>query len=400
MPSIFDSKNFNGEVFKAYVDREPNLNRNELIKSKAIKSRQDIAGSFGDQVGGHYAVIPMFAKIKKGTQNYNGSTDITAQGSTTYTQGRIVVGRADSWVEKDFSYDITGGVDFLQQIASQVAEYWDEVDQATLLSVLKGIFSMTGAENLKFVNGHTYDITKKNGNATVGGTVMPLNVFNATTLNNAMQQALGDNKAKFTLAIMHSAVATNLENLKLLAYMTYTDAQGIERQLSIATLNGRMVLIDDTMPTQEVAATYELTKDTELAAGKTYYTKSGSNYSVVASPQVGNIATYYEQTDVAYTAYTTYVLGDGAIEYTDCGVKVPYETDRDPAKNGGQDTLFSRQRKIFSPYGISYTNSTKISPDDADLENGANWSLANSNEDTKEYFPHKAIPIARVISRG
>ena len=187
--SLFDSKNFNGEVFKAYVDREPNLNRNELIKSKAIKSRQDIAGSFGDQVGGHYAVIPMFAKIKKGTQNYNGSTDITAQGSTTYTQGRIVVGRADSWVEKDFSYDITGGVDFLQQIASQVAEYWDEVDQATLLSVLKGIFSMTGTENLKFVNGHTYDITAKSGNATVGGTVMPLNVFNATTLNNEIGRA-------------------------------------------------------------------------------------------------------------------------------------------------------------------------------------------------------------------
>lgn len=351
--SLFDSKNFNGEVFKAYVDKTPNLNRNELLKSKAIKQRQDIAGTFKDQVGSNYAVVPIFGRIGGDALNYNGSTDITATNMKTYTQGRITVGRAKAWVENDFSYDITGGVDFLQQAASQVGEYWDDIDQSTILSVLKGIFSMTGAENLKFVNGHTLDISAE---ATA-------NMFGATTLNNAMQKALGDNKAKFTLAIMHSVVATNLENLKLLEYMKYTDANGIERQLGLATLNGRTVLIDDNMPTEEVA-------ETSLGAGD------------------------------GYTKYTTYVLGDGAIEYTDCGAKVPYETDRNPSKNGGQDTLYSRQRKIFSPYGISWTDATIISPTDAQLETGSKWSLANSNESSKEYFPHKAIPIARVITRG
>lgn len=357
MPKIFDSKNFNGEVFGAYVDRAPNLNRNELIKSKAIKQRQDIAGTFQEQVGGNYAVIPIHAKLTGNKKNYDGATDITANKTKTYTQGRIVVGRADAWVETDFAYDITGGVDFLEQAASQVGEYWDEVDQATLLSVLKGIFSMTGAKNLEFVNGHTLDITDK--------TKYPAELdrkFNGTTLNNAMQKALGDNKAKFTLSIMHSSVATNLENLKLLDYMKYTDGNGIERMLGLATLNGRIVLIDDSMPTEAV-------------------TTAGDEH----------------------TKYTTYVLGDGAIEYTDCGAKVPYETDRDPAKNGGQDTLYGRQRKIFSPVGISFTNSGLLSPTDAQLETGANWSLANSNdtEDAKkEYFPHKAIPIARVITRG
>ena len=351
--SLFDSKNFNGEVFKAYVDKTPNLNRNELLKSKVIKQRQDIAGTFKDQVGSNYAVVPIFGRIGGDALNYNGSTDITATNMKTYTQGRITVGRAKAWVENDFSYDITGGVDFLQQAASQVGEYWDDIDQSTILSVLKGIFSMTGAENLKFVNGHTLDISAE---ATA-------NMFGATTLNNAMQKALGDNKAKFTLAIMHSVVATNLENLKLLEYMKYTDANGIERQLALATLNGRMVLIDDNMPTEEVADSVEGAGD-------------------------------------GYTKYTTYVLGDGAIEYTDCGAKVPYETDRNPAKNGGQDTLYSRQRKIFSPYGISWTDATIISPTDAQLETGSKWSLANSNESSKEYFPHKAIPIARVITRG
>lgn len=349
---LFDSKNFNSEVFQAYVDKTPNLNRNELIKSRAIKQRQDLAGTFKDQVGGNFAVIPITGRIGGTPLNYNGSTDITSKTIKTYTQGRIVVGRADSWVENDFNYDITGGVDFLAQVAQQLGEYWDGVDQNTILSTLKGIFSMTGTENLKFVNGHTYDIS---ANADSTG------VFSATTLNSAMQYAIGDNKAKFTLAIMHSAVSTNLENLKLLNYLKYTDKEGVQRDLALGSINGRAVLVDDNMPVEQVAAS-------------------------------GN--------DAAYTKYTTYVLGDGAIEYTNCGVKVPYEVSRNPAKNGGQDLLFGRQRKIFSPYGISWTDSTIISPTDAQLETGSKWSLANSNETTKEYFPHKAIPIARIISRG
>ncbi len=349
---LFDAKNFNGEVFKAYVDKTPNLNKNELLKSKAIKQRQDIADTFKDQVGSNYAVVPIFGRIGGSALNYNGSTDITATNMKTFTQGRVVVGRAKAWVENDFSYDVTGGVDFLQQAATQIGEYWDDVDQSTLLSVLKGIFAMSGTENLKFVNGHTLDITADTNS-----------VFGATTLNNAMQKSLGDNKAKFSLAIMHSAVATNLENLQLLEYMKYTDVNGIQRSLASATLNGRTVLIDDSMPTEDVP---------ESAAG------AGDGY----------------------TKYTTYVLGEGAIEYTDCGAKVPYEADRNPAKNGGQDTLYSRQRKIFSPIGISYTDSAVISPTEAQLETGSKWSLANSNESTKEYYPHKAIPIARIITRG
>lgn len=351
---IFDGKNFNSNVFMKYVDMVPNLNRNELIKSGALKPRQDIAAACSEQTGSNYITTPLFGRIGKGTQNYDGNTTITANSSLTYSQGRVVIGRADSWVEKDFSYDITAGTDFLKQVAGQVAEYWDEVDQDTLLSTLKGIFSMTGVKNLEFVNNHTNDIS---ANADGSG------VFGATTLNNTMQKALGDNKAKFTLAIMHSAVATNLENLQLLEYMKYTDSNGIQRNLGIATLNGRTVLIDDNMPTEEVA-------ESSLGA------KDG------------------------YTKYTTYVLGNGAIEYTNCGVKVPYETDRDKFTNGGEDYLISRQRKIFSPIGISFKNSTIVSPTNSQLETGSNWELAPSTDSSNKVYPHKAIPIARVITRG
>ena len=76
---------------------------------------------------------------------------------------------------------------------------------------------------------------------------------------------------------------------------------------------------------------------------------------------------------------------------------------RDPKTNGGQDTLYSRQRKVFAPYGISYTRSSQatLSPTAAELEKGANWTLVhNGASSSKEYIDHKAIPIARIISSG
>ena len=53
--------------------------------------------------------------------NYDGQTDITATSTKTLEQGVVVTGRA--W--NDFSYDITGGQDFMENVSQQVAEYKD-----------------------------------------------------------------------------------------------------------------------------------------------------------------------------------------------------------------------------------------------------------------------------------
>lgn len=397
--SVFDKKIFNGEVFKGYVDRIPNPNKTELIKSRAIRPRPDLATAMADQDGGNYLTTTLKGLINNTTpQNYDGSTDIKAGSTATFRHSRVVVGRAAAWTENDFSYDITGGQDFIENIAEQIAEYWNEIDQSTIVHILKGVFSMTDAEGAKFVAAHTTDVTANAATNDVGAGCM-----SGTTLNTAIQKACGDAKGKFSLAIMHSVVATNLENLKLLAYMKYTDGNGIERDLSLATLNGRVVLIDDTMPADEIPATYKQSTDTSPVAGKTYYTKGvGDVYTPVANPTGTQVANF-EVATPAKTVYTTFVLGDGAIEYTDCGAKVPYETDRNPSKNGGQDTLYSRQRKCFAPFGISFTMASmaKLSPTDAELEKGVNWELVNSaTESGKQYIAHKTIPIAQIKSLG
>jgi len=60
---------------------------------------------------------------------------------------------------------------------------------------------------------------------------------------------------------------------------------------------------------------YFLTEDTEIVAGKTYYTRSGTDpnytYTAVASPVVANIGTYYELS----TNLTASTINNGDSDY-------------------------------------------------------------------------------------
>lgn len=384
----FDSKTFNAEVFGRYVDRVPKLRRNELIRSGAIEEDQELAAMLPAQTGGYYIVKPIYGLIGGDPLNYDGETDLTSTTDDTYEQAFVVIGRMKGFKEKDFYQELTGK-DFMDNVAEQVSGYWEDVDQDLILSILKGVFSMNAAgADANFVAKHTY---------VVDGSVT------ATTLNNATQKANGDNKQSYALAFMHSRVATTLENLQLLEFLKYTDAQGIERNMNVAQWGSKVVLIDDTMPTEELEATYAKTSDSALVAGKDYYTRSGSAgsyvYTKVTNPTVENIGNYYEVTSSAGTQYTTYVLGRNAIIHADCGAKVPYEMARDPKTNGGEEELFTRNRQVFALKGISFTKAqmAKKSPTDAELEDGRNWTLVNNGSGTA--VNDKAIMVCRILSK-
>lgn len=350
MPNTrFDSKSFNPEAFGAYVDRIPNVTKSELAKSRAIGANENARNALATQTGSLYARIPYFGRISGATsQNNTGAADINSTTTSTFEQGFITASRMDGWTERSFSTNITAGVNFMDNVAAQIADYKMEVKQAMLLAMLDGIFKMTTTGSTvpakaakEFVEQHTLDISA-NGAGLV----------EASTLNTAIQRAGGDNKSIFNLAIMHSVVATNLENQKLLNYLTYNDGNGIERDLPLATWNGRLVLVDDNMPV-------------DVDGGK----------------------------------YTTYILGEGSIILDDIGDAVPYEMSRDAKTNGGQDTLYVRDRYICGIDGISFEKPVSItaSASNADLATGTNWNVIN---DGTTAIPSKAIAIARIISKG
>lgn len=441
---IFDSKHWNSDVFLKYLETVPKIKTNAFIKAGVFRTRGDLKAKLVDQVGGNYITEPVIGRIGGDVLNYDGSTNITSTGLDTYTRGMVVAGRAKAWKEYDFTTDITGK-NFMEEIAKQVSDYWDDVNNTTVLNILKGIFA-----TVRFAN-NTYDITGA-GTTTVS----------ATSLNNAIQKAAGENKNQFKLVIMHSQVATNLENQQLLDYWKYTDADGVQRSSELASWNGRTVLIDDSLVerTETTAGVYQAAITTKATAGDKIKINNveliaGTDFSLSTDSTTGNataiaaalnastdasvskftwsnssgtlIATedsgYYGLTGgftvtvtktsggtlvvgtvsnttpaVANDVYTTYILGQNAIDYCDCGAKIASEVYRDPKTSGGYDELITRQRKLYAPKGFSFINTALTSPTDSQFATSTNWDLAVSSGGV--YYPTKAIPIARIKSTG
>ena len=382
----FDSKTWNPTVFEKYMKKVPNVKENSLIKNGLLNSKPNMTARLRDEVGGNYFVEPIKGLLDGEVLNYDGVVDMTATSRDTFEQGKIIIGRMKAWTEKDFSTELTGE-DWMKGIAGEVKEFYDAVDQADILAILKGIFSMTDSDN-DFVEKHTMEI---NG---------PLE---ATSMNKALTKACGDKKKYFKIAFMHSTPAANLENLNLLNFLKYTDSEGIERDLTIGTYNGKLVVVDDDMP---VLVGYDAS--TEGTEGALKVVASGASAGEINLADVkkgdfypSNVAA--NQYVKEATEYVTYVLGEKFFDYDNVGVKTPNEMNRDPAKNGGVDTLYTRQRKLYVPKWISFTKNSMASnsPTVAELATGSNWEIVNNGKSGKDkrYVNHKMIPLARLISR-
>lgn len=450
MPATFNGKIFNPEVFGRYLETIPRVKQDAFITSGIFRTRNDLRTMLADQTGGNYITVPMVGRIGGDADNYDGTTNMTTSTLDTYAQSMIVVGRMHTFTEKDFTSDITGH-DFMGDIAAQLANYQDDIDNETVLKILAGIF---GVNTDGFSERHTLDVT-----GTSTGKVTE------TSLLEATQKAAGDNRGAFNMVIMHSVIATALEKMEVLEYRKYTDAQGIQRQISLADWNGKTVLVDDNVPiekTETTAGVYSVTITTKAAAGDKIKINNveliaGVDFSLDTDTATGNAAaiatalnastdptvskytwtssstkliatedsTYYgtgkfravatkgasgtlvigtvatETSPVVSMAYTTYILGQGAFDYCDCGAKTPYSTSRDEITAGGIDKLHFRQRKLFAPHGFSFIMPTPmiISPSAAQLAAAANWDVVQNMAGTA-YYESKAIPFARILSKG
>ena len=388
---IYRGKIFNEEVFEKYTKTLPSTKENSLIKNGLFTVVNKYKAKMVDQTGGYAIEEPIKGRLGGTPSNYDGSTNIEkGTERTTFQQRKIAYGRAKAWGEYDFAADISG-TNFKAE-AQEVKDYWDENRQGIVLNILKGIFSMSGGVNGQFVETHTYDISEEDGTAANLG---------ADAMNRAAQKALGDKKANLDIIFMHSVVSTNLEGLNLINFLKYTDANGIERDLTIGTFNGRLVVVDDEV--QELNGYDEATSVT-----------TGALKVVSSSPSDGQIkltdvkASDFYPADVAANdyvvpanKYVSYAFKRGFFEYEDLGVERPNEIVRDAYTKGGFTDLVTRIREIIVPYLISYKGTGSVSPTDANLATGSNWELANDGAtEDKVYVDGKLIPVVRIISRG
>ena len=164
----------------------------------------------------------------------------------------------------------------------------------------------------------------------------------ATTIGTVAQMAMGDNASQLSLAIMHSAVAQQLKNMDLLEFLKYTSPAGVTSNLNLAQINNLRVIVTDEVPV------------------------SGNDY-------------------------TTYLFGTGAFRFAAAPVEVPVEVDRDPAKNGGMDLLYTRIRETIHPNGFdfNYNSGMGVSPLDTALFGSTNYARK---------FVAKALPLAKLVT--
>lgn len=375
---------YDAEIFNYSWKNTPDLVLTSMLESGAVVNDPEIARLISN--GSNFFTTPYY-DVLTGTQDvYNGVSNFTGGGLTGGVYSGCVYGRMAAWSAKSFIKDFNSGADPMAQIVDGVAQFWIKARQTRLIGILTALFGITGDAE--------WDLHKTNI-ASATSTVTDANKIGVTSISDATIKANGDNAQGYSLAIMHSVVASRLANLQLLEYSKYTDAAGITRSLPIATINGMIVIINDGVPV-DTGISYAITEDVALATGKSYYTRTGSAgayvYTLVASPDVANIATYYEKTDLP-DAYTTYILGSGAIRYATAPVDVPSEMDRDPNTNGGVDKIYTRIREALVPYGFSFKGdvATDVGVPDAVLTASASY---------ERKAPAKSIFMARLITNG
>lgn len=297
--------------------------------------------------GSNVYTIPFYNVLGGTEDNYDGQTDITVSEPDGGSQSGVVYGRAHAWKDRDFIHDFNSGANPTIAISSQVAKYWQKKRQARMLAILNGIFGISDDNTDAWDEWqlHTLNI------ATTASTVGEANVVNEASAAEAAQKAVGDNAGIFTMAIMHSRVAFNLEKQNLLQFRKYTDPQGITRSLNIADWNGKTVIVDDGVTTAASAS-----------------------------------ATGAQE-------YHTFLFGGGVLRHATAPVKKPVEIGREELDDGGYDFLVNRFRETIHPNGFSYVlPANTVSPTDVQLGASANWKLAGVTP--------KAIAIARIVSNG
>lgn len=427
---------FDAELFSYNWQNEKDLTLTNIMSSGAVIENAELTALLAS--GGDLFTLPFYKVLNGAPGNYDGATDVPVTDPQGGAQSGIVYGRTQGWRERDFVVDYNSGAEPMKQVTSQVAKFWDKQRQSILLAILKGVFGVTGNDD--------WDKHKVSVVSSSAGTVGEANKLNATSINDAAIDALGDNAEAMSLAIMHSRVAGNLANLNLLNYWKYTDANGIERKLRIGDINGMTVIINDNVPYQSeakaavagihtvkvggtITASDEYTiagVAISLTTGDTTPAKAAAkiaagtytNYSVTASSDTVtfteksgkegtgapvcdagstgatfNVQTTKEGAAVRNAEYTTYLLGLGSIHYGKAPVKVPSEIDRDAVRNGGEDVLVTRVREALHPNGFTFSKPAGYvaSPTNADFETAGNWSIVGDT---------KGITLAKLVSNG
>jgi hypothetical protein len=330
---------YDEEIFDKVYTTEPDPTTMVLLESGAVVEDGEIARLIAD--GGNFFTRPFYKTLEGDEVNYDGVTNITTDANDSGVYSGVVYGRAKGWKAIDFVADFSTA-DPMRAILNQIQKWKSKKMQTRLIGILNAVLGITGSGATASWENHKKDICSETT------TITDDNKISLTTLRKLTREANGDQANNYALAIMHSEVASRLEELQIMNFYRY-NKDGIEYDVNVGRSGNLMVLVTDEVP------------------------------AVVNA-------------DTNATEYTTYILGRGAIGSANAPVARPTEISRDPATQGGMTMLYTRYRHCFHPYGFTFgMENLPTSPTDVQLSTSANWSIV---------FDPKTIYIASLKSNG
>lgn len=318
MATVTLSEIYEAEVFNELM-AEKETRKNAFIKSGVIVDSAELNEA---AVGpGRTGDMPAWKPITKSEPNY--SSDNNASFSTPdnidsdLQKWRKAI-MNNSWSAMNLSRELALS-DPLDVITSQVAEYWDYVNQTRLVSSSLGIL----ADNIANDSGDMlYNISID--------TTAALTADNLVSAEAIIMAAatMGDRQNEFVAIAMHSTVYTRLKLNNLI-----TVVEDSEANVKFERYQEMIVIVDDSLPAVQ-----------------------GTNKII----------------------YTTILYKAGIFGMGKGSPTKPSELETKPSSGdgGGEEILYSRVTNIIHPWGFSFLSASVAgkSPTYAELATAANWN--------------------------
>jgi hypothetical protein len=289
---------YNPLVFARQI-AEKQINLNAFIAS-GIMSNDATLASMGS-VGGNVGEITHYTPMVNSEPNYSTDNPATIAGtdkvdSAALKYRKYYGNRGWSFMALAGMINLQQGMDPVQAMTSQLAQYWANVNQTRVIRSALGVLADS-------VANHSSDMLKSVA-TDAAAAVTDAERISADVVLGA-KQTLGDHASKLNAIAMHSVVKTRLQLQNLI--VDIPDARG---EIMIPTYLGYRVIEDDEMPA--VAGTNRIT-------------------------------------------YTCILFAAGSFGYADVPTEMPSEMERvSGAGNGsGENRIWSRNSGIIQPMGYS-----------------------------------------------
>nr|DAE53216.1 MAG TPA: major capsid protein [Caudoviricetes sp.] len=215
---------------------EKTTEKSMLVKSGIVTSDPTVSQIIdGTPKGGNLITMPYYNPLT-GEDEVFGEEEIGVDKITTDNEVATLLVRQKAWGDTDLS-KVFGGTDPISAIGNLIADWWNEREQAVMLSVLKGILNPTNGA----LKAHVLDVSAASGTDAIIGVDNTLDA----------KQLMGDAYDKLGMVFMHSATYTQLQKQQNIE--TEYDAT---LKIKIDYYLGYQVIVDDGMPYDSTAKTY------------------------------------------------------------------------------------------------------------------------------------------------